>query len=72
MKPVAGETKIAQLFLYDEKSRQTLDCTLYYGNVLEPVINGRVMHLKDETQYERILTAFFNEEQLDDELISIE
>lgn len=68
----AGKTKIARLFLDDQESNQTIECDLYYGNVIDPVINGKVMHIKDWDEYKRILAAFFNEEQVDDDLIIIE
>ena len=39
----SGKTKIARLFLDDEGSNQTIECDLYYGNVIDPVINGKVI-----------------------------
>ena len=48
MKLEPGKTVIGLAFVTDEDKLNSTDFTVYYGNALEPMINNRVLHLKDK------------------------
>ncbi|MBR3251830.1 MAG: hypothetical protein IKF80_08975, partial [Erysipelotrichaceae bacterium] len=71
MKLEAGKTVIGLAFVTDEDKLNSTDFTVYYGNALEPMINNRVLHLK-ERDYRAMLKAFLDGKQLDQNVFWIE
>lgn len=71
MKLEAGKTVIGLAFVTDEDKLNSTDFTVYYGNALEPMINNRVLHLKDK-DYRAMLKAFLDGKQLDQNVFWIE
>jgi len=71
MKLEPGKTKIGTALLKDEETQIITEFTVFYGNVLSPVINREVVHLPKE-EYNKMLEAFLNEEQLPEEQFTIE
>ena len=71
MKLEAGKTVIGLAFVTDEDKLNSTDFTVYYGNALEPMINNRVLHLK-EKDYRAMLKAFLDGKQLDQNVFWIE
>lgn len=62
---------IGLAFVTDEDKLNSTDFTVYYGNALEPMINNRVLHLKDK-DYRAMLKAFLDGKQLDQNVFWIE
>ena len=71
MKLEPGKTVIGLAFVTDEDKLNSTDFTVYYGNALEPMINNRVLHLKDK-DYRAMLKAFLDGKQLDQNVFWIE
>ena len=64
-----GKTVIGTVNLEDDEGI-IREFTVYYGNALEPIING-ILGKMDDADYEKLLGAFLKEEEIDDETIEV-